>query len=161
MESIDQVVSAKCADVKMSDSSAPGNGTAGDCSAESSSTSTELSHVYGILTTEENVGVATGNWGCGAFGGDPEVKSIIQWLAASQALRPFILYYTFGEKALQRLEQVTQWILLHGWTVGDLWHMLVEYSHQRLNEETGIGFFNWLLPKQDRRRITEADYMSE
>lgn len=31
-----------------------------------------------------NIGVATGNWGCGAFGGDPEVKTIIQWLAASQ-----------------------------------------------------------------------------
>lgn len=37
-----------------------------------------LSHV------QNNIGVATGNWGCGAFGGDPELKSIIQWLAASQ-----------------------------------------------------------------------------
>lgn len=37
-----------------------------------------LSHV------QKNIGVATGNWGCGAFGGDPELKSIIQWLAASQ-----------------------------------------------------------------------------
>ncbi|OVA18990.1 Poly(ADP-ribose) glycohydrolase [Macleaya cordata] len=34
--------------------------------------------------TEDAVGVATGNWGCGAFGGDPEIKVIIQWLAASQ-----------------------------------------------------------------------------
>ncbi|RZR70922.1 hypothetical protein BHM03_00002331, partial [Ensete ventricosum] len=33
---------------------------------------------------KDNVGIATGNWGCGAFGGDPEIKSIIQWLAASQ-----------------------------------------------------------------------------
>ncbi|KAL6586789.1 hypothetical protein OROMI_001777 [Orobanche minor] len=31
-----------------------------------------------------NVGIATGNWGCGVFGGDPEIKTIIQWLAASQ-----------------------------------------------------------------------------
>jgi len=30
------------------------------------------------------IGVATGNWGCGAFGGNPEIKSMIQWLAASQ-----------------------------------------------------------------------------
>lgn len=36
------------------------------------------------LEREDNVGIATGNWGCGAFGGDPEVKTIIQWLAASQ-----------------------------------------------------------------------------
>ncbi|KAJ8431211.1 hypothetical protein Cgig2_016770 [Carnegiea gigantea] len=51
------------------------------------------------------IGVATGNWGCGAFGGDPEVKAIIQWLAASQALRPFISYHTFGAEQLRNLEQ--------------------------------------------------------
>jgi poly(ADP-ribose) glycohydrolase len=26
-------------------------------------------------------GVATGNWGCGAFGGDTHIKAVIQWLA--------------------------------------------------------------------------------
>lgn len=31
-----------------------------------------------------SIGIATGNWGCGAFGGDPEIKSMIQWLAASE-----------------------------------------------------------------------------
>jgi len=35
---------------------------------------------------QDGTGIATGNWGCGAFGGDPEIKSIIQWLAASQVL---------------------------------------------------------------------------
>lgn len=29
-------------------------------------------------------GVAIGNWGCGAFGGDLQIKSMIQWIAASQ-----------------------------------------------------------------------------
>ncbi|CAB4319302.1 unnamed protein product [Prunus armeniaca] len=98
------------------------------------------------LDNEDDVGIATGNWGCGAFGGDPEVKTIIQWLAASQALRPFISYYTFGMKALKNLDQVTQWILSHEWTVGDLWNLLVEYSLQRLKGETNDGFFTWLLP---------------
>lgn len=36
------------------------------------------------LINEDSIGIATGNWGCGAFGGDPELKTIIQWLAASQ-----------------------------------------------------------------------------
>ncbi|KAM5548321.1 hypothetical protein ABKV19_002332 [Rosa sericea] len=53
----------------------------------------------------DDIGIATGNWGCGAFGGDPEVKAIVQWLAASQARRPFISYYTFGMKALENLDQ--------------------------------------------------------
>lgn len=33
---------------------------------------------------ESNVGVATGNWGCGIFGGDAQLKSMIQWVSASQ-----------------------------------------------------------------------------
>ncbi|KAL4193838.1 hypothetical protein AMTRI_Chr06g178920 [Amborella trichopoda] len=94
----------------------------------------------------ENVGIATGNWGCGAFGGDHELKSMIQWLAASQALRPFLVYYTVGDKATKRLEQVQEWISSHYWTVGDLWNMMVEYSSQRYQGTTNIGFFDWLLP---------------
>lgn len=35
---------------------------------------------------QDMIGIATGNWGCGAFGGDPELKAIIQWLAASQVI---------------------------------------------------------------------------
>ncbi|KAL6971833.1 poly(ADP-ribose) glycohydrolase, partial [Sarracenia purpurea var. burkii] len=110
----------------------------------------------GILSSEEKcsqhldhqdqMGIATGNWGCGAFGGDPELKATIQWLAASQALRPFISYYTFGVEALDTLEQATEWILSHEWTVGELWKMLVDYSSQRLKGETDLGFFRWLLP---------------
>ncbi|TYI99176.1 hypothetical protein E1A91_D01G269300v1 [Gossypium mustelinum] len=95
---------------------------------------------------ENYIGIATGNWGCGAFGGDPEVKTIIQWLAASQALRPFISYYTFGLEALQSLAQVTQWIILQKWNVGDLWDILIEYSSQKLRGEADVGFFAWLLP---------------
>ncbi|XP_027361287.1 poly(ADP-ribose) glycohydrolase 1-like isoform X2 [Abrus precatorius] len=93
-----------------------------------------------------NIGVATGNWGCGAFGGDPEVKTIIQWLAASQALRPFIAYYTFGLEALLNLDEVAHWILTQRWTIGDLWNMLIEYSTKRSKGETNVGFLRWLLP---------------
>ncbi|XP_020686347.2 poly(ADP-ribose) glycohydrolase 1 [Dendrobium catenatum] len=97
-------------------------------------------------TSPEDIGIATGNWGCGAFGGDPEIKCVIQWLAASQALRPFMHYYTFGTTELQKLDEVSHWILSHGWTVGDLWSILIEYSTQRINRETNVGFFSWLLP---------------
>lgn len=98
------------------------------------------------LNFEDEIGIVTGNWGCGAFGGDPEIKAILQWLAASQALRPFLVYYAFNMEALKTLEQVTKWIMLHKWNVGDLWNMVVEYSLQRSKRETGVGFFNWLLP---------------
>lgn len=45
------------------------------------------------LHPDGNVGVATGNWGCGAFGGDLQLKSIIQWLAASQVIGTFSSYH--------------------------------------------------------------------
>lgn len=44
-------------------------------------------HVEGVhYEDNEDDGVATGNWGCGVFGGDPELKATIQWLAASQVI---------------------------------------------------------------------------
>ncbi|CAF0733884.1 unnamed protein product [Adineta steineri] len=44
-------------------------------------------------------GITTGNWGCGAFNGDKQLKAIIQWMAASVAGRPLI-YAAFGDKKL-------------------------------------------------------------
>jgi poly(ADP-ribose) glycohydrolase len=41
--------------------------------------------------------IATGNWGCGAFGGDPAQKAVIQWLAASSVGRN-LRYYTRGDE---------------------------------------------------------------
>jgi len=46
--------------------------------------------------SEQRCTVATGNWGCGAFGGDPGVKFLIQLMAASLAERP-IFYFTFDD----------------------------------------------------------------
>jgi len=43
--------------------------------------------------------VATGNWGCGAFGGNPYIKAVIQLMAASQAERP-IYFFTFDDEEL-------------------------------------------------------------
>jgi hypothetical protein len=50
------------------------------------------------------VGIATGNWGCGVFGGNLELKSLLQWLAASQAGRPYMLYFSFQDPRAKRLQ---------------------------------------------------------
>ncbi|XP_048636751.1 poly(ADP-ribose) glycohydrolase 1-like, partial [Brassica napus] len=99
---------------------------------------------------EDGVGVATGNWGCGAYGGDAEVKSLLQWIAVSQARRPFMSYYTFGFEALHNLNQVTELVISKGLRVGDVWKKLVEYSNQRLRSskkrrEPKVGLFDWLI----------------
>ncbi|KAF9919055.1 hypothetical protein BX616_002403 [Lobosporangium transversale] len=54
--------------------------------------------------------IATGNWGCGAFGGHLQLKFVLQWIAASicgafhpedQRTGDDLLYYTFGMHALK------------------------------------------------------------
>lgn len=43
--------------------------------------------------------VATGNWGCGAFGGNANLKSLIQLMACSATNRDLV-YFTFGNSEL-------------------------------------------------------------
>eukprot|EP00759_Apiculatamorpha_spiralis_P034920 PhF_6_TR36007/c0_g1_i1/m.52173/K07759/PARG; poly(ADP-ribose) glycohydrolase len=43
--------------------------------------------------------ISTGNWGCGVFGGNAQLKALIQLCAASAVSRP-VRYYTFGNAAL-------------------------------------------------------------
>ena len=47
--------------------------------------------------------IASGNWGCGAFCGDPNLKVVLQWVAASLARAPQLLYFTFGDARLQQV----------------------------------------------------------
>ena len=51
--------------------------------------------------------MATGNWGCGAFGGNKELKTVLQWMAGTQAGRK-VLYYTFRDQKF--CEQQTTFI---------------------------------------------------
>lgn len=48
--------------------------------------------------------VATGNWGCGtSFNGDVQLKLAIQWMAASLAGVPVLVYYTSGHEKLAKV----------------------------------------------------------
>jgi poly(ADP-ribose) glycohydrolase len=43
--------------------------------------------------------IVSGNWGCGAFGGDIYAKLIIQWITATLAHKK-LLYCPFNKKKL-------------------------------------------------------------
>ena len=47
--------------------------------------------------------IATGNWGCGCFGGNHELKFIQQWIAASFAGVKRLDYYSFDNKNMKRV----------------------------------------------------------
>ena len=48
--------------------------------------------------------ITTGNWGCGPSGGaDPQLRAMVQWVAASACGRPLVIYCTTSE---ERVKQV-------------------------------------------------------
>jgi poly(ADP-ribose) glycohydrolase len=63
--------------------------------------------------------VATGNWGCGAFQGCPELKALLQWASASQCGRK-IRYFPFEQTFGDELEELVKKATTRGITVGSL-----------------------------------------
>jgi len=79
--------------------------------------------------------VATGNWGCGAFKGNPQLKLLIQLMAARVVGRK-VCYFTFKDTALVRSGwEVYRLIVDHGVTVGDLYKLIIQYSRFGRNED--------------------------
>lgn len=72
--------------------------------------------------------VATGNWGCGAFGGDTRLKAMIQLMAAAEAGRD-MAYFTFGDAQLMRdVHKMHTFLTERQVTVGRLYILLNQYS---------------------------------
>jgi len=85
----------------------------------------ELNKAYiGFSCDTKGLPIATGHWGCGAFGGNHKFKTILQLLAASEAERN-LHYATFGNNQytdefppfLEQLQSI-------GVTVGELFKAL-------------------------------------
>ena len=56
------------------------------------------------IETEKDIQkiISTGNWGCGAFRGDHELKFIQQWIAASFVKVKRLDYYTFDNIKIEK-----------------------------------------------------------
>ncbi|KAK8385582.1 hypothetical protein O3P69_016390 [Scylla paramamosain] len=75
-------------------------------------------------------GVATGNWGCGAFKGNPRLKALIQ-LAVCGHIGRDLAYFTFGDQQL-RDDLFTMYIFLkeNNVTVGELTQALNHHGYR-------------------------------
>jgi poly(ADP-ribose) glycohydrolase len=52
--------------------------------------------------------LSTGKWGCGAFGGDVQLKFLIQWMAATMTDKE-IIFHTFNDNnCLEKLTDITK-----------------------------------------------------
>ena len=84
--------------------------------------------------------VCTGRWGCGVFGGDPQIKSLIQWAAASENERD-VVFMTFGDIGLRELPEIVA--KYSGKTVGKLISDISSVLPKL--EQAGSELFNELL----------------
>jgi hypothetical protein len=79
--------------------------------------------------------VATGNWGCGSSQfGDPQLKLVVQWLAASVAGVPSLYYYTCSHHRLLKLDTVCRVLLDRQWTVGELVNATLRFAQTTLDD---------------------------
>ncbi|GMR49238.1 hypothetical protein PMAYCL1PPCAC_19433 [Pristionchus mayeri] len=104
----------------------------------------ELIKAYaGFMPTEgqDNVRpIATGNWGCGVFNGDKELKSLIQLIAASKAGRPMI-YVTFqDERFADQLDEVAEVLKAFKVKTGQLFNLLVQFVEERQPKQGVFDF---------------------
>ncbi|XP_043912451.1 poly(ADP-ribose) glycohydrolase isoform X2 [Protopterus annectens] len=74
--------------------------------------------------------VATGNWGCGAFGGDPRLKALLQIMAAAEAGRD-VAYFTFGDSILMTdIYEIHKGLTDRKFTVGKIYALLEQYYNE-------------------------------
>ncbi|KAL9647504.1 hypothetical protein ABK040_006864 [Willaertia magna] len=96
--------------------------------------------------------VSTGNWGCGAFGSDKQLKAIIQYIAATLSGKE-LLYYTFNEEELtNNFNNFAKIILEKKITVGQVYKILIGmYDNYIVQNENNSDFkpqtFAYILSK--------------
>ncbi|CAL8305837.1 unnamed protein product [Boreogadus saida] len=71
--------------------------------------------------------VATGNWGCGVFGGDTRLKALLQLLAAAEAGRD-LAYFTFRDVRLMTdVHNMHTFLTERRSCVGEVYGLLLQY----------------------------------
>ncbi|XP_063744937.1 poly(ADP-ribose) glycohydrolase isoform X2 [Eleginops maclovinus] len=89
--------------------------------------------------------IATGNWGCGAFNGDKQLKAVIQLMAAAQAKRG-LAFFTFEDENLkQGLQQTYHLLVREGTTVEKLYRLLEDYcAAQTASCDSHVDLFEFI-----------------
>ncbi|KAL4496926.1 hypothetical protein ABPG73_011892 [Tetrahymena malaccensis] len=61
--------------------------------------------IQAFIACSKNLPVITGNWGCGLYRGDVQLKLFIQWISASLNNKK-VIYCTFGNPLLKNAQQI-------------------------------------------------------
>ncbi len=105
--------------------------------------------------TYSSDGVATGNWGCGVYGGNVGLKAMLQWLAVSCLPgKQTLHYYTFGGVDGEALASIVALMTAARVTPAQLWTWLHEYTKPRRHvaiEYSAIELFDFIRERIERR----------
>uniref|UniRef100_A0A8C2K3E6 poly(ADP-ribose) glycohydrolase n=1 Tax=Cyprinus carpio TaxID=7962 RepID=A0A8C2K3E6_CYPCA len=94
----------------------------------------ELNKAFVGFHGDVKTAIATGNWGCGAFKGDPKLKALIQLMAAAVRGRD-MAYFTFGNKELAKeIQRMHEILTINKVTVDKLYNWLKEFSRHNTRE---------------------------
>nr|XP_020443068.1 poly(ADP-ribose) glycohydrolase-like isoform X2 [Monopterus albus] len=89
--------------------------------------------------------IATGKWGCGAFNGDPQLKAVIQLMAAAKARRG-LAFFTFRDRVLEQgLQDIYRLLVTEGITVDKLYRQLEDYCGvQQARGDQHVDLFQFI-----------------
>ncbi|XP_050444610.1 poly(ADP-ribose) glycohydrolase-like isoform X1 [Cataglyphis hispanica] len=91
--------------------------------------------------------IATGNWGCGAFRGNPKLKVLIQLMAAAVAGRSMV-YFTFGDTLLRDdVAAMYKHLVQHDVNIARLYSMISEYYQESTVLSDHSDFYHSLYNK--------------
>jgi hypothetical protein len=82
--------------------------------------------------------IASGHWGCGAFGNNHDLMFLKQWLAASEAGAQKLWYHDFDRNQSHHIFPLIR--RLRHLTVGELWHFLQELTSDLRQPHNMAGF---------------------
>lgn len=91
--------------------------------------------------------IATGNWGCGAFGGEKHLKAVLQLMACAVAGRPCV-YCTFGDGPLAaKLELMHRLILECDVCVAEIWGFVMQYCRAYIRDDVEDDLCKFIIEK--------------
>jgi poly(ADP-ribose) glycohydrolase len=86
----------------------------------------ELNKAYISFINHGGKPVATGHWGCGAFGGNHQRKAIIQLIAAAEA-EVDLQYTTYGTRHINGLQEFYSLMIQNHITISQLYRALLNH----------------------------------
>ncbi|XP_050589129.1 poly(ADP-ribose) glycohydrolase-like isoform X1 [Bombus affinis] len=97
--------------------------------------------------------IATGNWGCGAFRGNPKLKVLLQLMAAAVAGRSMV-YFTFGDTNLRDdIAEIYMHFVKHETNIAHIFSLLVQY--QEFASTRNSDFYRFLYNRSKIKPITQ------